>query len=190
MSKRLSISLPDPVYDHIEAVAASIGCSMAEVFRHWATDEFAKHRNAAPVERRDARFAPPDRETYQAKRERLGREKREAEAHLYQMRDGGHLVREYGPRGEVLSHYTWEEALEEFRRTLVVPGPDTRKYHAPTEFDLQLMIILGSREAAYQNAGVEPPDLPPHLAAYKAACPHDVIGGDTCEECGEVPYVA
>lgn len=191
MTKRLTISLPDPVYAYVEDVAAGIGIPVTEVFRQWAVAEFAKHRTANPdTGGRDRRRAPEGVETDRARRERQRREKLQAEAGLYRRIVGG-FETHYGPRDEILGYYTWEEALEEFRKTLVVPGPPIPACPHASAFDWQLQDILRRREEVYREAGVEPPELPEHLVAYKAACPHGMIADEHCEDCGRVvPYTA
>jgi len=191
MSKRITISLPDPVYGYIEQTAAEFGCPMSELFRRWASDEFAKNRASQPaINRRDGRLAPEGVETARGKAARLRRAKLASEAHLYRMHDGK-LLALYGSRDELLGHQTWEGALEQFRRTLRVPGPPAPVCAHASVFDWVLKDILTRREEVYREAGLTPPEIPEHLAAYKAACPHGLIAGERCDECGgDVPYTA
>lgn len=196
-SHRVEMRLPDLYHRFVEHESARRGVTVSELIRlalfqmkEWSAWEKQQQSPTAAPTRRDGRFAPEGVETDRARRERQRREKLQAEAGLYRRSVGG-FETHYGPRDEILGYYTWEEALEEFRKTLVVPGPPIPACPHASAFDWQLQDILRRREEVYREAGVEPPDLPDHLVAYKAACPHGMIADEHCEDCGRVvPYVA
>jgi len=194
--RRMELRLPDRLRRFVEHEAARL-CEPASVIvrraltstPEWKAWDAQQSPTAAPP-RRDGRLAPEGVETARGKAARLRRAKLASEAHLYRMHDGK-LLALYGSRDELLGHQTWEGALEQFRRTLRVPGPPAPVCAHASVFDWVLKDILTRREEVYREAGLTPPEIPEHLAAYKAACPHGLIAGERCDECGgDVPYTA
>jgi hypothetical protein len=163
MTYRLSVSLPDPVYNYVAAEAAKLGIPVSEVFRRWATDEYARS-----LSKQEASQPKPKREYHGDRRDQERTIKREATAHerarfYYEAAPMTSLERSIPGMGEPVSEpsdETWEEYLEGLYRRGQEAIGNERWMH-----DAELDLILKRRRKVYEREGIEPPELPAHLTA-------------------------
>lgn len=169
MSKRVNISLPDPVYAYFEAEAELAAIPVPELFRAQAVEQFRKAKST--VMKNTTTVEKPKRETAA---ERKDREKLMRNLELY--------VDERGARSIEPVHmqpYTWSSYIDELRRP-----PEWGRKLTPEQFDAELRAVRERRFTRYAEHGLTPPPLPSSLVEFMTPhCPHDEPVEGPCYEC-------
>lgn len=181
MPKRLTVSLPEPIYDYICREAEDQDCSMAELIRRWAIASRGGGEpttiRRAPNAAREASPQDRDRETGRSKGILAPREPALSEASYFRDSRGSKIL---NAPGKKTRYETWEQHLEifgDFKRQNMRTDAD-RLAH-----DRWLDETLARRAETYRDLGEVADELPSHLINYQHVCAHGVATLHPCYDC-------